>query len=142
MTNEPQQPQAAPAAAPPPERPPRAERDDREPRGDRRDRDDRGGPPRGDRDDRGGPPRGERRGARRRGCEFCIDKRKFADYKDIELLRRYVGDRGKMEPRRKVGTCSKHQRWVRQAVKRARHIALMPYTAEHIRLTGVLAGRR
>ena len=137
MTNEPQQPPAPLDAAPPPERPPRAARDDRGPRGDRRDRDDRD-----DRDDRGGPPRGERRGARRRGCEFCIDKRQFADYKDIELLRRYIGDRGKMEPRRKAGTCAKHQRWVRQAVKRARHIALLPYTAEHIRVTGVLSGRR
>ena len=137
MTNEPQQPEASTAAAPSPERPPRADRDDPDSRGDRGDRGDRR-----DRDDGGGPPRGDRRGARRRGCEFCIDKRQFADYKDIELLRRYIGDRGKMEPRRKAGTCARHQRWVRQAVKRARHVALLPYTAEHIRATGVLAGRR
>ena len=120
----------------------RGDRDDR-PRGrdrDRdRDRDDRGD--RGDRGDREDRPRG-RGGLRRRGCEFCIDKIHVVDYKDLELLRRYVGDRGKIEPRRKVGVCSKHQRIVAQAIKRARHVALLPYTAEHIRQTGVLASRR
>lgn len=112
---------------------PRGDRDDRS-RG--RDRDDRGG----DREDRG--EGGFRRGVRRRGCEFCIDKVNEVDYKDLQLLRRYVGDRGKIEPRRKVGVCSKHQRILARAIKRARHIALLPYTAEHIRQTGVLASRR
>jgi small subunit ribosomal protein S18 len=65
-----------------------------------------------------------------------------ADYKDLELLRRYVGDRGKIEPRRKAGVCARHQRVVSAAIKRARHIALLPYTAEHIRVTGVLGSRR
>ena len=64
------------------------------------------------------------------------------DYKDVDRLRRYVGELGKLEPRRKVGTCAKHQRMVARAVKRARHIALLPYTAEHIRQTGVRAGGR
>jgi len=113
----------------------RGERDER-PRG--RDRDERGD--RGDRGDRDERPR--RGGMRRRGCEFCIDKINVVDYKDLELLRRYVGDRGKIEPRRKVGVCSRHQRIVAQAIKRARHVALLPYTAEHIRQTGVLASRR
>lgn len=100
-------------------------------RGDRGDRGDRG-----ERSDRG------RRGLRRRGCEFCIDKVNEVDWKDLELLRRYVGDRGKIEPRRKAGVCAKHQRVVSQAIKRARHVALLPFTAEHIRLSGVMSGRR
>lgn len=107
-----------------------------------RDRGERGGfdrGPRGDRPDRG--DRDDRRRARRRGCEFCIDKIDQPDYKDVGLLRRYVTDRGKLEPRRKVGTCAKHQRRVALAVKRARVVALLPYTAEHVRATGVMAGR-
>lgn len=108
---------------------PRADRGDR---GDRADRGDRGD--RGDRDD------GPRRGFRRRGCEFCINKIEQVDYKDADRLRRYVGDRAKMEPRRKVGTCARHQRMVSRAVKRARFMALLPYTAEHIRLSGVRVG--
>ncbi len=140
-------PEAAPAAepsAPAVSTPVRApERPGREPerggRSDSGDRSERGGrSDSGDRSERGGP----RRFARRRGCYFCIEKRDFADYKDIELLRRYVGERGKMEPRRKVGNCAKHQRIVSQAVKRARYMALLPYTAEHIRITGVFGGRR
>jgi len=79
---------------------------------------------------------------RRRGCEFCIDKVNEVDYKDLDLLRRYVGDRGKIEARRKAGVCARHQRVVSQAIKRARHIALLPFTAEHIRVSGVLSGRR
>lgn len=96
-----------------------------------------GGRDRGDRSER--PRRG---GLRRRGCEFCIDKVNEVDYKDLDLLRRYVGDRGKIEARRKAGVCARHQRVVAQAIKRARHIALLPFTAEHIRVTGVLSGRR
>ncbi len=86
---------------------------------------------------------GERRGFfRRRGCEFCINKIEVLDYKDVDRLRRYVGEPGRMEARRKVGTCARHQRMVARAVKRARYIALLPYTAEHIRQTGVRAGGR
>jgi small subunit ribosomal protein S18 len=101
-------------------------------------------PPR-DRDrDRG--DRGDRdrdRGPRRpRGCEFCRNKTEIVDYKDTNLLKRYVAERGRIEPRRKVGTCAKHQRVVSQAIKRARHVALLPYTAEHVRLSGINMGRR
>ncbi len=118
-------------------RPDRFDRGDRGgDRGDRGgDRGDRGG----DRGDRGGD-RG-RAGARRRGCEFCIDKIEVPDYKDVTLMRRYVTDRGKLDPRRKAGTCAKHQRKVAVAVKRARHLALLPYTSEHVRVSGVPAGR-
>ena len=55
---------------------------------------------------------------------------------ELDLLRRYVGDRGKIEARRKAGVCARHQRVVSQAIKRARHIALLPFTGEHIRLMG------
>lgn len=99
------------------------------------DRDDRGG----DREDRGGGRRSF--GARRRGCEFCIEKVEQPDYKDVPMLRRYITDRGKLEPRRKAGTCAKHQRSVATAVKRARQIALLPYTSEHVRVSGVVGGR-
>lgn len=79
--------------------------------------------------------------ARRRGCEFCADKIHTPDYKQADRLRRYVGERGRLEPRRKTGACATHQRRVAVAVKRARQVALLPYTAEHIRLSGVPAGR-
>lgn len=111
---------------------------DTDPRDRDRDGDDGEGRDRGDRFDR--PRRGG--GMRRRGCEFCIDKVNEVDYKDLDLLRRYVGDRGKIEARRKAGVCARHQRVVSQAIKRARHIALLPFTAEHIRVSGVLSGRR
>jgi len=63
------------------------------------------------------------------------------DYKNADMLRRYITEAGKMEARRKVGTCAKHQRVVSQAIKRAREIALLPYTSEHMRITGGM-GRR
>jgi small subunit ribosomal protein S18 len=94
---------------------------------------------------RGGGGRGGGGGGgfrRPRGCEFCKAKTDIVDYKDAGLLRRYITDRGKMEPRRKVGTCARHQRVVSQAVKRARHIALLPYTGEHVRLSSMNMGRR
>lgn len=111
----------------------RGDRDGR-PGGGGRDRD--GGPRRGG----GGGGGGGGRFRRPRGCEFCRNKTDVVDYKDVQMLRRYITDGAKMEPRRKVGTCAKHQRVVSQAVKRAREIALLPYTSEHIRVTG--AGRR
>ena len=58
------------------------------------------------------------------------------DYKDINLLRRYVSDQGQIESRRRTGTCARHQRRLTTAIKRARNIALLPYTAEHIRRFG------
>jgi small subunit ribosomal protein S18 len=63
------------------------------------------------------------------------------DYKETGKLRRFISDRGKIEPRRKTGTCARHQRMLTLALKRARHIALLPFTAEHIHLTGVLPTR-
>src|SRR5881409_3087604 len=83
-----------------------------------------------DRGDRGGP--GGRR-PRRRVCSFCVDKVQRIDYKDVGRIRRYISDRGKIDPRRKSGTCAKHQRMLTTALKRARFMALLPYTAEHVR---------
>jgi small subunit ribosomal protein S18 len=80
-------------------------------------------------------------GGRRKVCAFCVEHVDIIDYKDPLKLRRYLSDRGKIEPRRKTGTCAKHQRRLSVALKRARHLALLPYTAEHIRLTGVFTPR-
>lgn len=66
--------------------------------------------------------------ARPKVCAFCIDKSLVIDYKKVDLLRRYVTDEGKIRPRRQTGACARHQRQVAEAVKRARHIALLPYT--------------
>ncbi len=73
----------------------------------------------------------KRRGGRRRKkvCVFC-GKDNVIDYKDVNKLKRYVSERGKILPRRITGNCAKHQRALTVAVKRARHIALMPYVAE------------
>jgi small subunit ribosomal protein S18 len=71
-------------------------------------------------------------------CQFCVDKIKEVDYKDLVRLRRFLSERGKIEPRRKTGTCAAHQRSLNTALKRARQLALLPFTAEHIRVTGVL----
>lgn len=96
------------------------------------------GGPRPQRDER--PRRrtggGGGRFGRRRVCAFCVDKIQYIDYKEPARLRRYVSDRGKIEPRRKTGTCAGHQRMLTTALKRARHLALLPFTAEHIHLTG------
>lgn len=98
-----------------------------------------------DRAEKGRPAPGERRRrqfGRRRVCAFCTDKVRVIDYKDAAKLRRYLSDRGRIEARRKTGTCAKHQRWLALALKRARHLALLPYTPEHIRTTGMFAARR
>ena len=71
--------------------------------------------------------------ARRKVCIFCVEKIKEIDFKDTARLRRFISDRGKIEPRRKTGTCAKHQRRLSVALKRARFMALLPYTGEHIR---------
>ena len=73
---------------------------------------------------------------RRKHCSFCVDKVEAIDYKDPSKLRRYISDRGKIEPRRKTGTCAKHQRALAVAIKRARHLALLPYVPTHIHETG------
>jgi len=92
-----------------------------------------------------GGARGGRRGEyarkyppRRKVCTFCVDKVSYIDYKDIARLRRHLSERGKIEPRRKTGTCARHQRALAVALKRARHVALLPYTAEHIRISGMI----
>ena len=69
--------------------------------------------------------------ARRKICGFCVDKITYIDYKDVARLRRFISDRYKMEARRKTGVCSKHQRMLARAVKRARVIALLPYSPDH-----------
>jgi small subunit ribosomal protein S18 len=102
-----------------------------------------GGPsaPRGDRPPPRRRPGGGGRFGRRRVCAFCVDKVQHIDYKEPAKLRRYISDRGKIEPRRKTGTCAGHQRMLTTALKRARHLALLPFTAEHIHITGVFPTR-
>ena len=67
---------------------------------------------------------------RRKFCKFCDEKIPFIDYKDVRLLQGYVPERGKILPRRISGTCASHQRELQQAIKRARAIALLPYTTD------------
>ena len=68
---------------------------------------------------------------RKKVCAFCADKTNAGiDYKDVNKLKRYVSERGKILPRRITGNCAKHQRALTVAVKRARHVALMPYTLD------------
>jgi small subunit ribosomal protein S18 len=92
--------------------------------------------PRG-RDEEGGEEEGDDRGRgpmrRVRVCQFCVEKNKTIDYKNVDLLRSLVSDRGKIRPRRQTGTCAKHQRAVSEAVKRARHMALLPFSGELLR---------
>jgi len=70
--------------------------------------------------------------ARRKVCTFCANKSTRIDYKDVALLGRYLTDRAKILPRRRTGNCARHQRAVAAAIKKARFLALLPYTAEHI----------
>ena len=69
---------------------------------------------------------------RRKFCQFCKDKAEYIDYKDTQMLRKYVTDRGKIKPRRVTGACTQHQRDIANAVKRAREMALMPYAVPAI----------
>ena len=73
-------------------------------------------------------PRGRR--AKKRVCAFCVDKAETIDYKDTAKLRKYLTERGKIQPRRMSGTCAKHQRKLAIAIKRARIIALLPYVID------------
>ena len=77
------------------------------------------------------------RGRRRRVCIMCADKMKTVDYKNASFLRRFLSDRARIDTRRKSSACAKHQRAISAAIKRARHLALLPYTAEHIRGSGM-----
>jgi len=79
---------------------------------------------------------GSKYAPKRKVCIFCADKNAQIDYKDPSKLLRYISDRGRIEPRRKTGACARHQRAVAQALKRARHLALLPYAPCHIRRTG------
>ena len=74
----------------------------------------------------------KRRNVRRRKkvCVFCADKNAVIDYKDVNKLKRYISERGKILPRRITGNCAKHQRALTVAIKRARHIALLPYVVD------------
>ena len=64
---------------------------------------------------------------RRKFCQFCKEETAFIDYKDTQLLRKYMTDRGKIKPRRVTGACTQHQRDIANAIKRAREMALLPY---------------
>ena len=106
-----------------------SERDEQESGGEREGRGDRG--PRGDRGDRG--DRGPRRGGggpggrrRQKRAEYCPDGKCF-DYKDVETLRRYITESGKIRPRRQTGNCARCQRSLAREIKRARHLALLPF---------------
>ena len=67
---------------------------------------------------------------RKKACPFCVDKATVIDYKDINKLRRFISERGKILPRRISGCCAKHQRTLTIAIKRARHVALLPFSAD------------
>lgn len=71
-----------------------------------------------------------KRRRRRRVCNFCVDKMDVVDYKDINRIKRYVSERGKIAPRRNSGVCAKHQRRLSEAIKRARFIGLLPHCSE------------
>jgi small subunit ribosomal protein S18 len=73
---------------------------------------------------------GKFRRAKRRVCSFCVDKTVSIDYKELNKIRKFISEKGKILPRRMSGSCAKHQRMLTIAVKRARHIALLPYTTE------------
>lgn len=77
-----------------------------------------------DRSNRGG------RKSRKKVCAFCVDKIENIDYKDVPRLRRYLSERAKIIPRRATGTCARHQRQLTTAIKRARHLAFLPYVSD------------
>ena len=73
-------------------------------------------------------PGGMRR--RKKICAFCVDKVKEIDYKEYDNLRRYINEYGRIRPRRQTGTCARHQRSLARAIKRARHLALLPFVSD------------
>lgn len=105
--------------------------------GDSRDRrDDRSGGSRGGGggrsfDDSRGGSRGGNRGRRRKVCQFCADKAETVDYKDVRTLQQFVSRSGAISARRRTGACAKHQRMLSRAVKRARHLAMLPFAPNH-----------
>lgn len=78
-------------------------------------------------------PKQEQQIKKRRVCRFCESKEIYIDYKDEKRLLRFISEQGKIIPKRITGTCAKHQRQLVQAIKRARHLALMPFVSETIR---------
>lgn len=79
------------------------------------------------------PERNDRRGGRKgrkKVCNFCVDKIETIDYKDIARLRRFISERAKILPRRVTGTCAHHQRALTISIKRARHLALLPFSSD------------
>jgi len=97
----------------------------------------------------GGPERSSRRGpkdaARRikkKPCALCRDKAQWVDYKDVNLLRKYMSDRGKIRARRVTGNCAQHQRAIALAIRTARELALVPYTQRTVTERGGGRGRR
>lgn len=82
------------------------------------------------REDRGDRPQRGNRKSRKKVCSFCVDKIYDIDYKDVPRLRRYLSERAKIVPRRVTGTCARHQRQLTLAIKRARHIAILPFVSE------------
>jgi small subunit ribosomal protein S18 len=74
---------------------------------------------------------GRRTAGRQKVCAFCVDRVEVIDYKDIKRLQRYLSERAKILPRRRTGTCAKHQRALATAIKRARHMALLPFVRVH-----------
>ena len=80
-----------------------------------------------DKGDKGARPN---RKGRKKVCTFCVEKSEYIDYKDVAKLRRFTSERAKILPRRITGTCAKHQRELTTAIKRARQIALLPYTSD------------
>ena len=91
-------------------------------------------------DTRSGRPKRKWEGSKyvpkRKICTYCSEKTSTMDYKDAAKLRQYISERGKIDPRRKTGTCAKHQRAIAVAIKRSRHLALLPYIPAHVHKTG------
>jgi small subunit ribosomal protein S18 len=97
------------------------------------DRDSRGGGGRGGSRDKADKEKGGRRGGffrRRRVCKFCVEKIDYINYKDVKVIAPFIPERGKIQPRRISGVCATHQRALQTAIKRARQIALVPYTTD------------
>jgi small subunit ribosomal protein S18 len=95
----------------------------------------------GDRDRRRSPKDTGRRNAKKKVCVFCSDHIKWVDYKDVNLLRRFMSDRGKIRARRVSGNCAQHQRDVAVAIKTARELALLPYSQRTVAERGGGRGR-
>jgi small subunit ribosomal protein S18 len=91
---------------------------------------------RNNRNNRDGSDKGDAKGpmrmrrAKKKICSYCVDKVTDIDYKEVAKLKKYISERGKILPRRISGNCAKHQRQMTNAIKRARHVALLPYTSD------------